>query len=323
MDLHDLKSRFSGAMLGFAIGDALGMPTQFLSRDQIRRYYGKPITTFTRAHNGHASEFLPQGSYTDDTQMMLATAECLVECGKLNPARQAEALLSWFTNTVPHRTPMRANELACKHLASGKPWNRSGVFSAGCGAAIRMPPIGLLYFRDPDALVRAALDDCIITHTDPRAKAASVAVAYLIARLVQSNAHTSAGDQVLEIADRVQSIDRDMAAMLRWVTQIVHLPPDEALFEIGTSSDSLEVVPAAAYCFLRHPRQFVQATLTAANAGDATDSIAALTGGFVGALAGEGAIPRDWREEVEDGDVLVAIAEELAAVALKYGAATA
>ncbi len=323
MDLHDLKSRFSGAMLGFAIGDALGMPTQFLSRDQIRRYYGKPIMTFTRAHDGHASQFLPRGSYTDDTQMMLATAECLVECGKLNPARQAEALLSWFTNTVPHRTPMRANELACKHLSSGKPWNRSGVFSGGCGAAMRMPPIGLMYFRDTDALVRAALDECIITHTDPRAKAASVAVAYLVARLIQSNEHTPAGDQVLEVADRVQSIDRDIAAMLRWVIQIVHLPPDEALFEIGTSSDALEVVPAAAYCFLRNPRQFAQATLTAANAGDATDSIAALTGSFVGALSGTGAIPQDWKEEVEDGDVLVAIAEELAAVALKHGAATA
>jgi poly(ADP-ribose) glycohydrolase ARH3 len=319
MNPQVLKNRFTGALVGFAIGDALGMPAQFLSREQITRYYGRPLTTFTRAHDGHASQYLPQGSYTDDTQMMMATAECLIECGRMEPARQADALLAWYQNTAPHRTPMRANELACKHLAAGKAWTKSGVFSGGCGAAIRMPPIGLLYYRDSDALVRAALDACIITHTDPRAKAASVAVAYLIARLVQSNEYSSPGDQVLEIADCVHTIDPDMSAMLRWVTQIIRLRPEEALFEIGTSSDALEVVPAAVYCFLKHPRQYANAVLVAANAGDAADSIAALTGSFVGALTGLNSIPRAWRNQIEDGEVLVAIAEQLAAIAVLEG----
>src|SRR5262249_32767617 len=151
----------------------------------------------------HACDFLTEGSYTDDTQMMLATAECLIECGKLDPARQADALLQWYLNTVPHRAPMRANLRACKHLSTGRAWSKSGVFSSGCGAAVRMPAIGLFYHAKPDALVRAALDDCIITHTDPRAKAASVAVACLIARLVTSNERCSAGDQVLETSDRI------------------------------------------------------------------------------------------------------------------------
>jgi ADP-ribosylglycohydrolase len=317
MDPRVMKSRFAGAMVGFAVGDALGMPTQFLSREEIRNYYGSPITTFVRAHEGHASGSLPPGSYTDETQMMLATAECLIECGRMDPARQAETLLSWYRNTVPQRTPMRANELACKHLAAGKPWNKSGVFSYGCGAAVRMPPVGLLFYRNKETLMRAALDDCQITHTDPRAKSAAVAVAYLIARLVQSTEQCSAGDQVLEVADCVQAIDADMAALLRWVTQIAHLPPEEALFEIGTSSDALEAVPAAVYCFLRHPRHFADAVLIAANAGDASDSMAALTGSFVGAFAGLEAIPGDWREKVEDGDVLAAVADQLAGIAAR------
>jgi ADP-ribosyl-[dinitrogen reductase] hydrolase len=320
MDPRAVRDRFVGTMVGFAIGDALGMPAQFLTREQIQQYYGKLITTFTSAHPGHASQFLPRASYTDDTQMMLATAECLVECGRMEPACQADALLSWYLNAVPQRTPMRANELACKRLAAGKAWTKSGVFSGSCGAAVRMAPVGLFYFRNKEALVRAALDDCMITHTDPRAKAASVAVAYLIARLVWSDEHTSPGDQVLETADCVSSIDPDMAAMLRWVTQIVHLPPQEALFEIGTSSDSLEVVPAATYCFLKHPREFTRAVLAAVNGGDAADSIAALTGSFVGAASGLRAIPKQWKDEVEDCDVLEAVAEQLAAAAEKQGA---
>ena len=316
MDTRDLRSRFAGAMVGFAVGDAMGMPTQFLSREQILTCYGKPVTTFLRAHPGHASEFLPPGSYTDDTQLLIATAECLIEHGRMEPARQAEAILSWHVNTSPHRAPMRANELACKHLAAGKPWNKSGVYSSGCGAAMRMPPVGLLYYRQTDALVRAVLDSCLITHTDPKAKAAAVAVAYLIARLVQSGEKCSPGNQVLEVADCAHSIDSDMAAMLRWVIQVVDLPPEEALFEIGTSSDAIEVLPAATYCFLKHPRRFADAVPTAANAGDASDSVAALAGSFVGAFAGLETIPKTFRDEVEDGDVLAAIGDQLASLAL-------
>jgi ADP-ribosyl-[dinitrogen reductase] hydrolase len=312
---NQLRSRFIGTIVGFAIGDALGMPAEFLTRDQIERYYDSKITDFRKAHPGHASEFLPQGSYTDDTQMMLATAECLIECGKMDPARQAEAMLSWYSNSSPHRTAMRANLRACKHLAAGRPWTKSGVFSGGCGAAVRMPPLGLLLFRNPDALIRAALDACNITHTDQRARASSVTVAYLIARLIQSTERCLAGDQILETADRVADIDADMSAMLRWVTQIVHLPPEEALFEIGTSSDSLEAIPAAAYCFLKYPRDYAKAVLTAVNGGDAADSIGALTGGFVGAFAGVEAIPQRWRKEIENADVLLGVGESLAALA--------
>jgi len=315
MHSPDLTSRCVGSILGFAIGDALGMPAQFLSPSQLRRYYGKPIADFTQAHPGHASDFLSPGSYTDDTQMMLATAECLIECRKMDPAKQADALLGWYLNTVPHRTPMRANLRACKHLSTGRAWSKAGVFSSGCGAAVRMPPLGLLFHQSPDEVVRAALDDCTITHTEPRARAASVAVAYLITRLVIAGVRSSPGDQVLETADRVASLDGDVAAMLRWVTQIVHLPPDEALFEIGTSADALEAVPAATYCFLKYPRDYTHAVLAAVNGGDASDSIAALTGSFVGAFAGDGVVPPHWRARVENHELLVDVGQSLAALA--------
>ncbi len=322
MDAKDITSRFLGSIIGFAVGDALGMPAEFLTRDQIKRYYGKPISGFTKAHPGHACDFLPAGSYTDDTQMMLATAESVIECGKMDAARQADALLSWHLNTSPHRAPMRANVRACKHLLAGRPWSKSGVFSSGCGAAIRMPPLGLFHFRQPDALVHAALENCQITHTDPRAKAAAAAVAYLIARLVQADGRCSPGDQVLETADRVASLDGDMSAMLRWVTQIVHLAPEQALFEIGTSSDALEAIPAAVYCFLKHPRHYQGAVLAAVNAGDASDSVGALAGSMVGALTGIEAIPDQWRSELENGDILMGVAENLAALVCRPAAVT-
>lgn len=312
MNPNELKNRCVGAIAGFAIGDALGMPAAFLTRDQIRRYYGKPISSFIKAHPGHAGDSLPQGSYTDNTQTMLETAECLIECKRMNPARHADALLSWFLNTVPHRTPSAANLKACKHLSMGRAWNKSGVFSNCCAAALRMTPIGLFFSRFPETLTRAAIDNCLITHNEPRARAASVSVAYLTARLMLSDERSWPGDQVLETADHIAHMDEDLAAVLRWSAQSTHLPPEEALFEIGTSSDCIETIPAAIYCFLKHPRNFSEAVLSAVNAGDAADSIAALTGSFIGALAGVEAIDKQWLREVENSDLLIGVGENLA-----------
>ncbi len=312
MEPDEVKKRCVGTIVGFAVGDALGMPVEFLSREQIRRYYGKGISGYVQAPAGHASDFLPRGSYTDNTQTLLTTAECLIECRKMDPARQADALLSWYLKAVPHRTPSSANLRACKHLSTGKPWNKSGVFSSDCQATSRMPPIGLMFSRRPQTLARAATDNCIITHNEPRARAACVAVAYLISRLVQSDERAWPADQVLETADYINHLNEDLAGLIRWSTQIVHLSPKEALFEIGTSCDVMETIPAAIYCFLKHPRNLTSAVLAAVNAGDAADSIGSLAGSFVGALAGSEVIDLHWLEGIENSDVLVGVGENLA-----------
>jgi ADP-ribosyl-[dinitrogen reductase] hydrolase len=327
MNPTTIKDRCIGAIAGFAIGDALGMPAEFLSREQIGRYYGNPITDFMRAHPGHANDFLSAGSYTDNTQTMLAVAECLIECKKMDPAKQADALLSWYLNTVPHRTPSKSNLQACKHLSLGRSWNKCGVFSGGNAAAMRMLPIGIFFHQSPDTLTRAALDNCIITHTEPRARAAAVCVAYLTARLLQSDERSRPGDQVLETADHIAPLDADFAAVLRWITQIMDLPPEEALFEIGTSSDAIETVPAAIYCFLKNPGDYNKAVLSAVNAGEASDSVGALTGCFVGLISGYTAIKQNWLESIENSDVLIGVGENLAKLIsypkMEYGEETA
>jgi len=72
-----------------------------------------------------------------------------------------------------------------------------------------MPPIGLLFHRNPQALTRAALDNCIIIHNEHHERAASVGVAYLVSRLVGSGKHSWPADQVLETADYINYLDAD------------------------------------------------------------------------------------------------------------------
>jgi len=254
MNTKELKNRFSGAIVGFAVGDALGMPAQFLSRDQILRYYGKPISNFLKAHDGHASDFYSR-FYTDDTQMMLVTAESLIEQRKMDPARQAEAILSWYSNTIPHRTPARAI----------------------CELANISPPVDHGQKAESSAADVTQLDACLLSaffimrirklwferhwkpvpsHIPNLVPSRSSCRCLFSRQIVQITEKCSAGDQVLETADRIASIDSDMAAMLRWITKLciflqkkrcLKLAPVPMQLKLSSSSLLLPEISAAIF----------------------------------------------------------------------------
>lgn len=304
-----LPARFQGAFLGLAVGDALGMPAKFLSREQIVEYYGGELHGFMAAHRGHASGALAAGSYTDETQLNQIVAESLIHCSRLDPANLAERLVEWF-HSEDCRSPGSSVATACKHLASGAPWNKSGVHTAGCGASVRALPLALLYHRDEEALKENTRVASLITHNEPKAIAGAVAVSYLISRLLHMDAmHASA--LVRGAAHFIEAIDREMAAQIRWVLSLLSLPCSEALAEIGTSGYVIETVPAAIYCFLKTPTDFSTSVLTAANAGDDADSVACLTGAFSGAYNGIHAIPAEWLSQLEDREWLRNMADRL------------
>jgi ADP-ribosyl-[dinitrogen reductase] hydrolase len=74
----------------------------------------------------------------------------------------------------------------------------------------------------------------------------------------------------------------------------------------------METLPASIYCFLKYPRNHSSAVVAAVNAGDASDSIGALAGCFVGTLAGSSTIDKEWLTRIENPDVVIGIGENLA-----------
>ncbi|MBI1747163.1 MAG: ADP-ribosylglycohydrolase family protein [Acidobacteria bacterium] len=307
-----LLARFQGAFMGLAIGDALGMPAKFLSREQIKEYYGGEIRTYRRAHRGHSSSHLDPGCYTDETQLNRIVAESLVQCGRLEPFHVAERLVEWF-HSEDCRGPGPTVSAALKHLAAGVPWNKSGVHAAGCGAGIRALPIALLYHRDEEELRENTKLCSLITHNDSKAIAGAVAVAYLIARLLHTE-ELSVSGLIRGTAHSIEELDGELAAQLRWVLSLLPLPTEEALAEIGTSGYILETLPAAAYCFIKTPTDFSASVLSAVNAGEDADSVACLAGAFSGAYNGVGRIPPDWITQLEDRDWLMNLASSLCAL---------
>ncbi len=303
-----MKERFEGALVGLAVGDALGFPVEFIGSAEIRHRYGpKGITGFEPSHT-HGP-----GTYTDDTQMSLAVASALLEAGKGSVedvmGAMAAALLRWSQSPENNRAPGSTTMSACRRLSAGRPWRESGIpESKGNGSTIRTAPIGLCYHADLPRLVDVARNSSLITHGHPCAVAGAVANAVAVA----SALNDTPLDRLLSVLiDATEGISRDFADKLRQVPEVLSMAPDGAFDVLGDAWVAEEAMACALYCLLRSPGDYPAAVLAGANASGDSDSIACIVGGIAGAYHGLGAIPDEWRQGVENAAGLVATADAL------------
>jgi ADP-ribosylglycohydrolase len=141
-------SRARGALYGLAIGDALGMPTQMLSRAQIRARWGELLTGFEPAPPGHPiAAGLPAGAITDDTEQAVLLGRLLVKShGTIDPNELARALINW-ERTMAERGSLDllgpSTRRACAAILAGVPPDEAGATGATNGAAMRIAPVGI------------------------------------------------------------------------------------------------------------------------------------------------------------------------------------
>jgi len=303
-----MKDRYQGAIVGLAVGDALGFPVEFIGSAEIRHRHGpKGITDFVASHSH------PPGTYTDDTQMSLAVAAALVRAGRGSldevMAAIATELLKWSTSPENDRAPGSTTMSACRRLAAGRPWRESGIpESKGNGSTIRTAPIGLYYHDDLPTLIEIARHSSLITHGHPSAVAGAIANAVAVASALGD----ISPDCVLPtIIEATEAISGEFVHKLRQVPEVLALPPDGAFDVLGDAWVAEEAVACALYCFLRSPRDFRTTVLTGANASGDSDSVACIAGGLSGAYNGVSAIREEWRQQVENAAGLGAAAEAL------------
>ncbi len=165
--ISDRRSRFQSCILGLAIGDAPGRPTEFITYlDDIREKYGPDgVTDFE-------PDWHPAGTNTDDTQMMIGVAESLIACGGFDGADMARRFVE---NYEPHRGYGAGAHQVLQALRDGCPWDRAATIvlpqgSFGNGAAMRVAPVGLLYHQNSVELRRVAELSASITHAHPLGK---------------------------------------------------------------------------------------------------------------------------------------------------------
>lgn len=236
-----------------------------------------------------------------------------------DPARFARALswrLRFWVVGVPTGVGL-ATLRATIRLWLGVPPQRSGVFSAGNGPAMRAPILGVLAGDDP-ARLRALLEvSTRMTHTDPRALAGAAAVAWAAFHSAQAPPGGPSSDALLA-SIRQEVADAEFVRLLGLAADCAAAGEDAAAFaerlglEQGVTGFILHTVPVAVFCWLRHPADFRAAVESAATLGGDTDTVAAIVGALAGANLGPEAIPGDWLQGLRDWPRSVAWLRRLA-----------
>jgi ADP-ribosylglycohydrolase len=323
------RDRARGALYGLAIGDALGMPTQMLSRRQITQLWGPLLAGFEPAPRGHPiAAGMPAGAVTDDTEQAVLLGRLLLS-GPVDPRELATALVAWELDMAARGSldllgP--STRRALDAVLAGTPPEEAGIHGDTNGAAMRITPVGMkVAAGNPRALVDAVQEASLVTHNTSVALAGAAAVAAAVSAGVAGGSVATAIDAAVDAA-RVGAerghwvAGADVAARIRWATGLVAgRSPQEAAEVIyslvGTSLATQESVPAAFAVLSAVPGDPWQACLLAASLGGDCDTIAAMAGAIGGAVHGLAAFPPHAVEVIDaQGFALADLADSLLAV---------
>lgn len=296
-------------LVGCAIGDALGNP--FEMKPAISPLLVKWDGLFCAGGTFWKGE---PGQYTDDTLMSMALSASLIEKTGFDPEDVAKKYLAWYESGNT-RGIGSTTAGSIMHLKLGATWQESGATHmhdgrpvGGNGTAMRAAPIGIYYRKDPVALMEYAMMDASITHNSHEPKMGSVAVALATAFLANGT-HSNVGvlEEVKDILSPSEVQDK-IAQALSYLQNSI--PVDQALAAIGTSGYVAETVGAAFYC-LGATDNFRDAVVMAVKGGGDTDTTAAVVGAMAGTYYGLDSIPDEYKDQVENFELLQALTDEL------------
>ena len=316
-------SRAHGALAGLALGDALGMPTQAMSPEQIRAVYG----TITGLVDGDASQpyapGMPAGSVTDDTEQALLVASLLVRgrgssSGRvaLDAGEFAHALLAWEDSMIERGSldllgP--STKAALERVRAGEDPLTVGGAGTTNGAAMRVTPIGIaVSTEDPEAFAEAVWSSCRVTHATRQGFQSAALVAAAVSMGIDAARSPSLDLRSLlwKAVTYVDSLpehgawtpDPDVIAATRRAMQLAVNPASSSLEclveQVGTSVASAHAIPMAFALLARDPSP--RALLDAANIGGDTDTIGAIAGAILGAVLGVEVLPADSLSMIEE-----------------------
>jgi ADP-ribosyl-[dinitrogen reductase] hydrolase len=293
----DLRSSFTGLILGQAVGDALGLPWEGLSRRRAVKIFTTP--------DRHRFLF-GRGMISDDTEHACMTAQALLAHPD-DPVLFARSLgwkLRWWLAALPAGIGF-ATLRAIMKLWVGVSPSASGVFSAGNGPAMRAPVIGVFFREDPAALRQYIKASTRLTHIDPKAEEGALVIACSARWAVMGRTVNDAPLHLLdllskevadpELIDLLERVARGLAGDLSVVEFADSLGLDE-----GVSGYIYHTVPVVLFAFLRHLGDFDRTVKSVIALGGDADSTGAIAGALAGAASGYEGIPDHLVKDIVD-----------------------
>lgn len=300
--------RAYGVLVGLAVGDAMGMPTQYLAREVVRARYGVLTGFEPGPPDNEISAGLPAGRVTDDTDQAVIIGRLLVDGGgRVDPQLLAERLLAWQERMAASGSLDLLGPSTLKALErfeAGSATDRSGRWGDTNGAAMRIAPVGIATPADDlEALVDAAEAVSFVTHNTGIAIAGAAAIAAAVSSGIDGNPLATSLNRAVDAAQMgarrgFYVAGADVAARIRWALSLVagaapEVAADTVSTLIGTGLATQEAVPAALAMASVFPDDPWEVCRRAASLDGDCDTIAAMAGAVVAAHVGASAFPTE------------------------------
>jgi ADP-ribosylglycohydrolase len=302
------SDRLVGVLLGTAVGDALGLPAEGISRHRIARLW-KGDWRMRLAFG--------KGMISDDTEHTLMVAQALAAHPNDAVAFQRSLAwkLRWWFASLPAGMGL-ATARACVKLWIGFPPGKSAVASAGSGTAMRSAILGAFFATNEITRREYVLASARLTHRSWQAEVAALAVAESAANAISAQTRDP-----LTIIHSLASLSNEgeWQKILSEMREALSAGQSVGEFALrlnlnkGVSGYALHVVPVALYAWLRHPGDFRLALTSALDCGGDTDTVGAIVGALVGASVGARGIPNDWIQDLCEWPRSIGYMQRLAA----------
>ena len=341
-----VRSRFSGCLLGGAVGDALGAPVEFLDLDEIVSAYGEA------GIRDYAPAYGKLGAITDDTQMTLFTAEALLSAHVASAQQGQEpdffraaaaAYARWLMTQENSRLICTANAKTSWLLQQKKLFSRRAPGttclsalqtsrgkvtramndSKGCGGVMRIAPVGMYFAyslngeRNPGRVLSnifaTGCDLASITHGHPSGCLSAGALAVIVSLILVGNSLADAIQAAKEELRKHPSHKETLAAIEKAECLANSRPRERsALRELGKGFVAEEALAIGLYCALG-AKDYEDGIILAVNHSGDSDSTGTIAGNLLGAAAGVDAIPGRWLAHLEMRSTIESVADDLAA----------
>ena len=294
----DFKDQIKGVILGTAVGDSLGLPTEGLKPEKIRR-----LGWNLWKHRF----FFGKGMVSDDTEHTLFVAQALLKCRDNDNVFQRcfAWKLRWWLLGIPAGIGFGTLRAILKLWLGANP-KRSGVFSAGNGPAMRSAIIGARFHESPDLIRKMVKASTEITHSDPKAFIGALGIAQATAFGVKYG--QSGKDKIPDFLNQIKEtgkIDKEWLNLIEKLEASYIQNASVSVFaeklgldKKGVSGYIYHTVPVALYSWMHHYGDFNKTLVAVLNCGGDTDTVGAIAGAIAGSVAGAKAIPKDWLNNI-------------------------
>ena len=287
--MDDLLDKIKGTIYGQAIGDALGLGTEFMDDYDMAWRYPNGLTHYSEIFQDRHRRRWEIGDWTDDTDMMLCIANAIIKDKGVNLTTIAQNFKDWV-NGVPmgigantYKVLMFGDYVERPLDVSRKVWELSRYQSAANGGLMRTSIVGLL----PGDIEQSATDICRLTHYDPRCVGSCVIVSELI--------HAFVYDKPIPTYDQMIAIGKRYDERINEYIQLSQCNDISALGlqEEESIGYTLKTLAAGLWAYW-HAETFKDGLHAVVNAGGDADTNAAVACAILGAKFGFNAIPSEY-----------------------------